>query len=210
MNCQSCGAAMELIESRRYFRCGHCGSYHFPEAVEADGIRIVGHPAGAPQCPVCTTPMAHALLDNDDAIDFCAKCRGILLPRPVFARVVGKRRAWATAPPAEPVPIDRRQLQRPLSCPRCGRRFETYPHSGPGNVVIDNCVTCDAIWLDFGEMRQIVDAPGRDRGSRQAPRIDDEYVRRGPERSRDDDDSESRRLRRSDPLWFLMDAMFDD
>jgi Zn-finger nucleic acid-binding protein len=31
-------------------------------------------------------------------------------------------------------------------------------------VVIDSCVTCDLIWLDFGELRQITDAAGRDRG----------------------------------------------
>jgi hypothetical protein len=32
------------------------------------------------------------------------------------------------------------------------------------------------IWLDFGEMKQMVDAPGRDRGSRQVPRVDSRYV----------------------------------
>lgn len=55
-------------------------------------------------------------------------------------------------------------LHRTLSCPRCAGRFDTYPYSGPGNVVIDNCTTCDLLWLDFGEMRQIIDAPGKDRG----------------------------------------------
>lgn len=55
---------MELNESRRYFRCGHCGSYHFPEVLDAEGIRIIGHLADAPDCPVCKTPMAHALLHN--------------------------------------------------------------------------------------------------------------------------------------------------
>ena len=35
---------MELVESRRYFVCRHCGTNHFPQTVEQDGIRIVGHP----------------------------------------------------------------------------------------------------------------------------------------------------------------------
>ena len=211
MNCQSCGAPMELIESRRYFRCGHCGTYHFPEAVEADGIRIVGHLADAPNCPVCTTALAHALLDNDDPIDFCARCRGILLPRTTFARVVDKRRAWATSPPAEPVPLERRQLQRALSGPRCAGRFETYPHSGPGNVVIDNCTKCDMIWLDFGEMRQIVDAPGKDRGTRHTVPVNDDQIRLGPYRLRDDDGvDDPRSLRHADPLWFLWNAFLGD
>jgi Zn-finger nucleic acid-binding protein len=166
MNCNNCGAAMELVESRRYFRCRHCGAYHFPDSIEADGIRIVGQTADAPQCPVCTVGMAHAVLDEHHAIDFCVRCRGFLFPRTTFAHVTMQRRAWATSPPLDPVPFDRQELRRALSCPKCGGRFDTYPHSGPGNVVIDNCATCDLIWLDFGEMRKIVDAPGRDRGGR--------------------------------------------
>jgi Zn-finger nucleic acid-binding protein len=42
----------------------------------------------------------------------------------------------------------------------------THPYYGPGNVVIDTCTACDLVWLDFGELAQIVDAPGRDRGRR--------------------------------------------
>jgi hypothetical protein len=46
----------------------------------------------------------------------------------------------------------------------------THPYYGPGNVVIDSCESCDLLWLDFGELKQIVDAPGKDRGTRQLPR----------------------------------------
>jgi Zn-finger nucleic acid-binding protein len=208
MNCQNCGAAMDLVESRRYFRCRHCGSYHFPGTVEADGIRVLGPRPEAPACPVCATPMVHALLDEHHPVDFCATCRGVLMPRQTFAGVVSTRRAWASSPPREPVPLDRRDLHRELLCPRCGGRFETYPHFGPGNAVIDNCTSCDTIWLDFGEMQQIVDAPGRDRGSRHTPRIDDEYVRQGAGRSAGADDESSKPVR--DPLGFLIDTLFGD
>lgn len=37
---------------------------------------------------------------------------------------------------------------------------------GPGNIVMDVCVGCDRLWLDYGELKQIADAPGTDRGSR--------------------------------------------
>jgi Zn-finger nucleic acid-binding protein len=142
----------------------------------------------------------------------CQSCGAPMeLPRATFARVVNKRRAWAISPPADPVPLERRQLQRTLSCPRCTGRFETYAHSGPGNVVIDNCTKCDMIWLDFGEMRQIVDAPGKDRGSRHTAPVDHDYIRLGPYRSRDDDDDDHpRSLRRADPLWFLRNFIFGD
>ncbi len=167
MNCENCGAAMALTESGRYFRCLHCGTFHFPEPVEADGIRIVGHAPDALRCPVCGAGMDHAVLDGDFPVSFCGKCRGVLLPRASFARVVNQRRAWATRTPTTPAPLDRASLDRVLACPACGGRFSTYPYSGPGNVVIDNCITCDMLWLDFGEMKQIIDAPGKDRGDRQ-------------------------------------------
>jgi Zn-finger nucleic acid-binding protein len=173
---------MALAESRRHLRCGHCGSLRFSEVPEADGIRIVGRTADAPACPVCRLPMEAAVLDDRDPIHFCGGCRGVLLSRPVFAATVSRRRAWATGPPAGPIPFDRRSLDRKLTCPSCDGSFETYPHSGPGNVVIDSCVSCDLIWLDFGEMRQVVDAPGRDRGNRQITPTDDTYVRKGPPR----------------------------
>ena len=199
---------MELVESRRYFRCLHCGTYHFPEAIEADGIRIIGSAPDARRCPVCSVLMAHALIDNEP-IDLCGQCRGILLPRPVFAILIAKRRAWATSLPAEPVPLDRKDLERGIACPKCGARFDTYPHYGPGNVVIDNCSKCDLIWLDFGEMRQIVDAPGKDRGSRHVPRIDEEFIRAGGQ-GKAEDDEWVRRRSKSDPLGLLIDVLFND
>jgi Zn-finger nucleic acid-binding protein len=202
MNCPNCAAAMELVESRRYFVCRHCGTNHFPQTIEQDGIRIVGHPAGAPECPVCRDAMAHALLDDDHPVDFCTRCRGLLLPRTTFATVVNTRRAWASHVPAAPVPFDRRELHRELSCPRCGGRFDTYPHLGPGSVVIDNCTRCDLIWLDFGEMQQMVDAPGRDRGSRQVPRVDSRYVRGR--------DVEAAPSAIDDPLTFLVSLLRKD
>jgi Zn-finger nucleic acid-binding protein len=40
----------------------------------------------------------------------------------------------------------------------------THPYLGPGNAVIDTCSACELIWLDYGELTQLVEAPGRDRG----------------------------------------------
>ncbi|MEO5896194.1 MAG: hypothetical protein ABIS06_10865 [Vicinamibacterales bacterium] len=77
--------------------------------------------------------------------------------------------------------------------------MDTYPHYGPGNVVIDNCAGCDLVWLDFGEIRQIVAAPGKDRGGRQVVPMDDDYVRYGPSEAEDD------APRRKSALGFLFD-----
>ena len=208
-NCPNCGAAMDLVESRRYLKCRHCGTYQFHQTTDAEGIHIVGNLADAPGCPVCSKSMAHAVIDNEHPIDFCRECRGLLLPRETFAHITNSRRAWATTPPAEPVPFDRNDLARKLHCPKCQGKFETYPHYGPGNVVIDNCTGCDVVWLDYGELKQIIDAPGRDRGSRHVPRIDEEYVRKGPPRIELEGAARADRYLAPDPLSFLLHTLFD-
>jgi Zn-finger nucleic acid-binding protein len=158
---------MELFERRKYYFCRYCGSFHFIETAIADGVETL-EPSASP-CPVCAAPLAKAILDKLHVIKYCERCRGVLLPRAVFAGVIESRRAFASDPPTPPPPLDRRELQRQLVCPDCGQRMDVHPYYGPGNVVIDSCSACNAIWLDHGELKQIVDTPGKDRGRRFAP-----------------------------------------
>ena len=155
---------MDFMAARHYFFCRHCGTFHFPEAVD-EGIRVLERrPAVEQRCGVCKVPLATAVLDDGFSARYCEKCRGVLLPRAHFAEVVQKRRWWARTPPAHPVPLDSRELDRSIKCPGCSSLMSTHPYYGPGNVVLDTCAKCDLIWLDFRELTQIADAPGQDRG----------------------------------------------
>lgn len=158
---------MELFASRGYFFCRYCGSFHFPESAGHDGIKVLGPSEASVACVVCGKPLAAALLDGAHQVRYCGNCRGVLMARTAFAAVVGKRRAWATDPPGPPVPFNPADLERKIRCPACKERMATHPYYGPGNVVMDSCPACDLVWLDFGELKQIVSAPGRDRGSRE-------------------------------------------
>jgi Zn-finger nucleic acid-binding protein len=169
MNCTNCGGAMELSPARGYFFCRYCGSFHFPDTVAGDGIRILGDNEPPLPCAACSKPLAPAMLDDAHAVQYCRNCRGVLMPRRSFASVIQRRRAWATDPPPPPGALDRKELDRKVACPSCGKPMATHPYYGPGNVVIDTCEGCEVIWLDFGEMKQIVDAPGKDRGTREQP-----------------------------------------
>jgi Zn-finger nucleic acid-binding protein len=165
MNCRNCGAAMELVASRGYYSCRYCGSFHFPDSVTGEGVRVVG-PATRPlACPACNGPLAAALVDEAHQVQYCGRCRGVLLPRSAFVDVITRRRSWAGEPPSPPPPPDPKELERAVSCPGCTARMDTHRYLGPGAVVIDSCEACNLVWLDFGELRQIVNAPGRDRGS---------------------------------------------
>lgn len=202
MNCRNCGAPMELMGARRYYFCRHCGSFHFPEAVD-EGVRVLSRPANPRSCAVCRNPMARALLDEVHEVEYCENCRGVLLPRSHFAEIVQRRRAWATSPPVPPEPLNPRELQRVVRCPACARQMATHPYYGPGNVVLESCEACDLVWLDHGELRQIVDTPGRDRGSREQP-----AVRRGRE-APSAGDVNARRYARSSSASVDLSDLFD-
>jgi Zn-finger nucleic acid-binding protein len=172
MNCPNCGAAMELSVAHGFYRCRYCGTFHFPDSVDDQGVRVLG-PAPRPiPCPVCEIPLVFAMLENCQ-VHYCERCRGLLIPRGWFAEIVGRRRSWAEGPPVTPIPPTKNALARTLDCPTCGKRMVVDRYYGPGNIVMDGCPSCDTVWLDFGELKQIVDAPGADRGTRDRSRLSD-------------------------------------
>ena len=148
--------------------CRNCGAFDFPEQTDT-GVRVLQRDAENAPCGVCSKPLVTAALDSGEAVQYCESCRGVLLSRAHFAAFVDRQRAWATTPPVVPTPLDRQALKRSLRCPTCQTAMSTHPYYGPGNVIIDTCETCDLLWLDFGELQQIANAPGQDRGRRERP-----------------------------------------
>jgi Zn-finger nucleic acid-binding protein len=155
MNCENCGAPMRLVRDRDYFVCDYCGSYYFPDA-NRDGIRVLNEPSNA-LCPVCKTTLVVAALDSIRLLH-CPKCMGNLIEQSAFALAVQYLRRHADTL-SLPQPFNRAELQRPLQCPHCGRKMHTYQYGGAGNVVIDNCLNCSIIWLDWGEFNRIITVP---------------------------------------------------
>src|SRR5687767_12909261 len=174
MDCRNCGAPMQLFERRRYYYCDYCGTFHFIDTPAVDGIRVLERAPAALPCAVCSAPLAKSLLDESHLIEHCEQCRGVLMPRAEFAAAVTMRRARESGAPAPPVPIDQRELKRKVLCPSCRSAMEVHPYYGPGNVIIDTCSRCDLVWLDYGELKQITEAPGRDRGRPAVATISDD------------------------------------
>jgi Zn-finger nucleic acid-binding protein len=160
MNCPNCGAPMALDATRPCWSCAHCGGVVCPEPA-ADGLRVGTEHGHA--CPVCHTPMLRATLDDRESIEVCERCKGILMARRAFAVTIRGRRRAATTPSQTPVPTDPVELERHVACPQCATPMLTDWYYGPGNIVIDTCPGCDLVWLDAGELRRVVDAPGSDR-----------------------------------------------
>jgi Zn-finger nucleic acid-binding protein len=171
VNCPNCGAAM-AISAKGYYICAHCGTNAFPEAVDRDGVRVLGPGDPALACSLCKTALVRAMLD-EYLIDYCEKCRGVLLARKSFAEIVWRRRAWAVGPGIMPVRPADGEMRRRIGCPKCGARMTTDWYYGPGGIVMDICAGCDLVWLDYGELKQVVDAPGSDRGTQNLPNEDE-------------------------------------
>ena len=127
----------------------------------ADGVRVSGRPGH--QCPVCKQALLGAVLDDREHIEVCERCKGILMRRQAFAETLTAKRRAAETPSVTPLPADRTDLERRIGCPSCAAPMITDWYYGPGNIVIDTCTACDIVWLDAGELRRAIDAPGRDR-----------------------------------------------
>ena len=153
---------MELFPRRHYFFCQYCGTFEFIAADAADGLHVLSDTNPPVACPLCGSTLSDALLEGGEVLH-CARCRGVLMPRAVFVQVIDRRRRSARGPGSIPAPLDRRELARTVTCPTCQKPMDVHPYYGPGNVIIDTCPRCDAVWLDSGELGQITEAPGADR-----------------------------------------------
>jgi Zn-finger nucleic acid-binding protein len=153
------------LSAKGAYICSHCGSTAFPDAVDRDGVRVLGPGEKTRLCPACEAPLARAMVDEYQ-VAHCEGCRGMLMPRRSFAEIVRRRRAWAAGPSVTPIPPDEAEMRRRLECPNCGAPMIVDRYYGAGNIVMDSCAACDLVWLDYGELKQVIDAPGLDRGTR--------------------------------------------
>lgn len=160
MNCRNCSAPMKPVRKGDYFFCEYCDSFYFP-AESPDGVRVLDGPDDT-KCPICHVPLTSASISGIRVLH-CSRCKGVLAEQPVFLDILKYQRAFASGPPHPQRPLNQEALQRQIHCPGCGQEMNTHPYYGPGNVVVDNCAHCAVIWLDYGELGTITNAPGRDR-----------------------------------------------
>ena len=163
MMCQQCGAPMVLNREREYYFCEHCGAYHFPNSSE-QGVRVLGEDPDQIQCPLCKVPLNMITVDNHFKGHQCPNCKGFLFHRMTFRNTIDSRRARATTPAEPQSMVNEEELHRRVNCPECAEVMETHPYLGPGTIVIDTCGSCNLIWLDYGEINKVINAPGSDRG----------------------------------------------
>jgi Zn-finger nucleic acid-binding protein len=148
---------MRLEENKDHLVCDFCKYLHFPEE-DSDGIRVLDLDSFQ-KCPVCDKALTHAAVAHERVL-YCAGCRGLLIGVDRFVDLIAALRAKQKTRDNVSLPLEPRDMERRIRCPRCHQDMDTHPYAGPGNIVIDNCPQCGLNWLDYPELRRIVTAPG--------------------------------------------------
>jgi Zn-finger nucleic acid-binding protein len=146
---------MKLKADMQSFKCEYCQSVYFPDKND-DGVRVLDEPSGQ-QCPVCNTPLVHAVLAKSQII-YCTGCKGTLVPMGMLESIVEELRSEHGTVDA-PTAGDKDDLHRKINCPQCHHPMDAHFYAGPGNVVVDSCEECCLIWLDRGALTRIAHAP---------------------------------------------------
>lgn len=160
MNCPGCGAPMRLDIARELYACDFCTDIVVPDP-DSDGVRMFESLSGR-YCPACRRELHQASAEHQ-IMEACPNCHGILMSAPAFSEVIAAKRARLSDFEGPPRAIGTGELDRVLFCPGCGRKMDTFPYGGAGNIVMDNCPRCDLNWLDHTELHRVVHGAGGDR-----------------------------------------------
>jgi Zn-finger nucleic acid-binding protein len=145
---------MQLETGKDCYTCTYCRNIVFPVAND-EGVRVLG-PADAAICPVCAVGLSDASLANV-RLQYCTRCRGMLIPMGAFAALVEQLRGMQTSGAIEQ-PSDPADLHRQFDCPHCLKHMVTHFYAGSGAVIIASCDDCELDWLDHGKLMRIVRA----------------------------------------------------
>ena len=126
------------------------------ELVNEDGVQVRAETTKV--CPTCRAMLSDGIIQNTSVL-YCTKCRGLLISIATFLPLVEFLRALRKPAESEFRPRDNSDADRKYECPMCGKTMAGHPYGGPGNVNIDTCETCSAIWLDRNELERIVMSP---------------------------------------------------
>jgi Zn-finger nucleic acid-binding protein len=105
-------------------------------------------------CPVCKEPMIVLELDEVE-IDHCPSCQGIWMDAGELELILGdcaEKEAFLSS-----FQVEGHSKERGRKCPLCSRRMEKVLVGADREVRVDRCRGRDGIWLDGGELEEILE-----------------------------------------------------
>lgn len=108
-------------------------------------------------CPRCSTPLEKLGAGSGAVIHACRACSGFFVPPRAWSNVLTQRsladRVEAQVPRRT---IDRGAFVPLLKCPACRAEMDRGRFAATSSVVIDACPHQHGIWLDAGELPEVV------------------------------------------------------
>ncbi len=105
-------------------------------------------------CPVCKEPMIVLELDEVE-IDYCTSCEGIWLDRGELEILL--KSSSASDDLLNSFQRDEAATEKARRCPICDKRMEKALYEGKGRIRLDRCRRDHGIWLDKGELRDVLE-----------------------------------------------------
>lgn len=157
-NCINCAAPL----SKDSLTCPYCGTRN---EVDLKGMStVVEHPESDRICPRCNIPLQtiDLKIEGKFLIEKCDKCMGMFFDP-------GELEALMDKSVSNVYHIDHKQLQNLqqvkrhqeygvtyIKCPVCSKLMHRKNFGSMSGVIIDTCKN-DGIWLDGGELRQLME-----------------------------------------------------
>jgi len=112
-------------------------------------------------CPICDIELKHASIKNV-AIDFCDTCQGIWCSKDELEKIAMLGREYiANSLIAKSIIKDlqdtKTQKKSLHLCPNCEASLEKFNYSYDSDIFLETCKICNGIWLDDGELGDIID-----------------------------------------------------
>ncbi len=114
-------------------------------------------------CPRCKTLGEKSDLQKVSIsgieVDICQECGGIWFDKQEFGQVISA--SQSDIKHIHSLLENTREFDKTkdveLECPKCGQLMFKYRYMYTSNIYIDSCEKCEGIWIDKGELLQIIE-----------------------------------------------------
>jgi uncharacterized protein len=119
-------------------------------------------PAQTISCPRDKTSLVPQLFDSTIEAEHCSSCGGVFLDKGQLEKIedaTAKDYAAQIKEPddgAQEAEMAKQLERKEATCPKCNAEMEKEEYGFCSEVLIDSCPKCGGIWLDHGELREIM------------------------------------------------------
>jgi len=111
-------------------------------------------------CPVCNHSLELVKYEYLP-YHYCRWCQGMWVEAKLLKNLAVRMAVVSNIKPTETIPFKPRTVDRPAKdnrirlCPKCSAGMKQLNYAYDSNVIVDRCDTCEGIWLDSGEIKQL-------------------------------------------------------